>query len=154
MTLAAMARQLNTTTMTIYRRLKRKGVDIASLRDDVSGELTPAGMSIIASLFDGQGATTLEQGAGHDAEQVITGDAEQGATLYTQVCVLQARLDGAEALIEQLTNERDDLRRQLAAALAALATEQADRQQERLLLTDGQQRRRGLFGWIRRDKGE
>ena len=150
MTLAAMARQLDTTTMTIYRRLKRKGVDIASLRDDTSRELTPAGMSIIASLFDGQSATAPEPAA----EQVITGDSEQGATLYTQVCVLQARLDGAEALIEQLTNERDDLRRQLTAALAALATEQADRQQERLLLTDGQQRRRGLFGWIRRDKGE
>lgn len=135
MTLTALADQLNTTTMTIYRRLKRNGLSIDELRNATTGELTPAGVSTIAALFDATGGTSTEPAAEHGA----THETEQGATGGTgdalAVAVLEAKLEGAAALIEQLTGERDELRRQLATALAALAAEQADRQQERRLLT-------------------
>ena len=155
--------------MTIYRRLKKNGVNVDELRDDATGELTAAGASIIASMFPNASVTADE----NSAPQVATGDSPQTATGNgddvngngsTVAAVLQARLDGANALIEQLTGERDELRRQLAAATAALEREQDDRRQERLMLTasaasgstssadddddtdDGQQRR----GWLYR----
>lgn len=132
MTLTALAEQLNTTTMTIYRRLKRNGLTIDELRDATTGDLTPTGVSTIAALFDVTGGTETEQAA----EPGGTAETEQGATGDAlAVAVLEAKLEGAAALIEQLTGERDELRRQLATALAALAAEQADRQQERRLLT-------------------
>ena len=69
------------------------------------------------------------------------------------MAALTATVDGLRALVSQLEGERDELRRQLAQVTAALQAEQADRQQERLLLTgatatggDGQQRR----GWLKR----
>lgn len=139
MTITAIAKQLNTTTMTVYRRLKRAGVNVDDLRDANTGEVTAAGASLIASLFDTTGGATQE------AQQVITGDATGGATGDTvTVAVLQAKLDAATDTISRLEAERDRLLKQLDAVTAALQTEQADRQHERLLLTgsdgNGQQR--------------
>lgn len=135
MTLTALARELNTTQMTIYRKLKKNGVNIADLRDDATNELTSEGISVISALFD----TTTPSNAIEDSNTNATPNNSD---------VLQAQLDGAMALIEQLTGERDELRRQLATVTAALQAEQADRQQERQLLTGGDangQRRRGFF---------
>ena len=163
MTITEMAKQLEVSTMTIYRRCKKKGIDVAELRDADTGHLSAAGVAAIASLFD----ATRPQGA-------ITGDATQVQPIYNgdaqtasqglvgdstaTVAVLQAKLDGANALIVQLTGERDALREQLAAAQAALAAEQADRQHERRLLTGdvgdggeaGQSRRVWRWPWARR----
>lgn len=155
MTITGMAKALDVSPMTIYRRLKRNGVNIDDLRDEKTGELTTAGASVIASMFPNASVTT----GGQDVPQVATADVFQDATGATggddpttggvdgQVAaVLRARLEGAQALIEQLTGERDELRRQLAAATAALEREQDDRRQERLMLTDGDgQGRRGWF---------
>lgn len=152
MTLAELARQLNTTTMTIYRRLQKRGVTIKELRDADTGEITPAGASIIASMFSVTGTTQAEQAAA----QTITGAVERNATGITggdaaTVAVLRAQLEGRDAIIAQLRDERDELRRQLATVTAALEREQADRSNERLLLTaGGSEQRRGLFGWLRR----
>lgn len=153
-----MAKQLNVTTMTIYRRLEKNGLNIADLRDGDKGPLTSEGVAIIASLFD----TTTPQTA-------LTGDATPTQPGYNpagnggitgpsddSTAVLRAKLDGMTALVEQLTSERDALREQLAAAQAALAAEQADRQAERRLLTGGvdgepaaQPRRRWRWPWAR-----
>ena len=156
MTLAELAKQLNTTTMTIYRRLKKRGVKIGDLRDANSGELTPAGASMIAGMFDAPSATTAEQQQNIQAERSETGVAERDETAVA--AVLRTALAGRDALIKQLEGERDALRAQLDTALAALAAEQADRQQERRLLTGGgdqdgrdqAERRRGIFGFFRR----
>lgn len=140
MTLTAIANELNTTTMTIYRRLKKAGVNVGDLRDEKTGELTAAGASMIASLFDSPADSDLPQ----TDEQLASASAE------TRAAVLAAKLEGANALIEQLTNERDALREQLATVTAALQREQDDRRHERQLLTgdvNGEApRRRGLFG--------
>lgn len=149
MTITAIAKQLGVTTMTVYRRCEKNGISIKDLRDD-NGQLTPQGASIIASLFDGPQQPTT----GDSAPQAVEGPV-QAATAgdgETLAAVLQARVDGLQALVDALTDERDNLRGQVAQLTAALEREQADRQHERQLLTgdvDGQQRR-GLFWWLRR----
>ena len=147
--------------MTIYRRLKENGVNVAELRDADTGELTAAGASIIASMFPNAGVTDGKTDPSQDATDVVQRDdtdhnGQVTGDGSTVAAVLQAKLDGANALIQQLTDERDELRRQLATVTAALEREQTDRQQERLMLTassaatsndDGQVRR---AGWWRR----
>lgn len=163
MKLTELARQLDTTPVTVYRRLKRAGIRIETLRDDNTGDLTPAGVQTIAALYDAPGPVAADQDgvSGHitDAYQSVSPDTCQGGSPVSgpdavPAAVLAARLEGAQALIEQLQGERDDLRRQLAAALAALQREQDDRQQERRLLTDGRggddPRPRWRWPWARR----
>ena len=163
MTLKAIADELNTTTMTIYRRLEKKSINIGELRDADTGEITPAGAAVIASLFKNTGTTDDNDRVKQIITDVLTGDA-QGATgeaaqqtpgssgtEAAQVAALTATVDGLRALVAQLEGERDELRRQLSQVTAALQAEQADRQQERLALTAGstdsaQQRR----GWLYR----
>jgi hypothetical protein len=92
----------------------------------------------------------MQPGCNGDAQTASQGQAGPSEA------VLQAQVDGLRALVDQLTGERDQLRVQVAQLTAALQAEQADRQAERRLLTggsgdpDGQSRRRGLFGWLRR----
>lgn len=162
MTLTELARQLDTSTVTIYRKLKRRGIRVETLRDENTGDLTPAGIQTIAALYDTPGrAVTPDDGdTGHNAQalQDVTGDTERNATPATgddplPAAVLAARLEGAEALITQLTCERDALRAQLDAALAALQREQDDRRSERRLLTGGADddpRPRRRWPWSRR----
>lgn len=162
MTLTELARQLDTTTVTIYRKLKRRGIRVETLRDENTGDLTPAGVQTIAALYDTPGrAVTPDDGdTGHNAQalQDVSPITDQSTTPVTEpdalpAAVLAARLEGAEALIAQLTGERDALRAQLDAALAALQREQADRQSERRLLTGGTDddpRPRRRWPWSRR----
>lgn len=150
--------------MTVYRRCKKSGVAIDELRDGPNGELSSAGVAVIASLFD---TTTPQTALTGDATQLQpdcnddTQTASQGpgaADMAVQVAALTATVDGLRGMVEILTSERDELRRQLAAAQAALAAEQADRQAERRLLTGsvggdggeaGQPRRRWWAWWRR-----
>ena len=150
MTITAIAKQLGVTTMTVYRRLKRADIPIEQLRDEKTGEITPAGAATIASLFDGPQQPTT----GDSTPQAVEGPV-QAATAgdsETLAAVLQARVEGLQALVDALTDERDNLRGQVAQLTAALQAEQADRQHERQMITgdvDGQQRR-GLLWWLRR----
>lgn len=112
MTITALARELNVTTMTIYRRLKRAGVDLDQLRGPEGGELSPAGVDMIRGLFSASERPT---------EPTITDDGN----------VLSARLEAAQNTIKRLESERDNLIHQLDALFSALEREQADRQQER-----------------------
>lgn len=164
MTVTEMAKRMNVSTMTVYRRLKRASVNIEELRDADSGELTAAGVAAIASLFDATGpqqdvtddATQAQQGG----EGVTTG--AKAATDAVEIARLTATVDGLRALVAQLEGERDELRRQLDAVTAALHAEQADRSNERRLLTAGStstaadagQQRRGLFDFFRRNRGQ
>ena len=153
-----MAKQLGVSTMTIYRRCEKNGVNVDELRDGPRGPLTSAGVATIASMFDTTGpqtaladdATQTPQDMSHATQDTSQGPAAASAA------VLQAKLDGMMMLADQLSSERDALREQLAAAQAALAAEQADRQAERRLLTGGDdvqhaQPRRRWWGWWRHD---
>ena len=153
-----MAKQLNVTTMTIYRRLEKNGLNIADLRDGDKGPLTSEGVAIIASLFDTTTPQTALTGDATPTQPDYNPAGNGGITgpLDDSAAVLRAKLDGAQALIEQLTGERDRLAAQVTALQAALAAEQADRQAERRLLTGGvdgepaaQPRRRWRWPWAR-----
>lgn len=155
-----MAKQLNVTTMTIYRRLEKNGLNIADLRDGDKGPLTSEGVAIIASLFDTTTPQTALTGDTTRTPQDNNSDAQtasQGAStadMAVQVAALTATVDGLRGMVEQLTGERDELRRQVAALTAALQREQDDRQAERRLLTgdvgEAGQPRRWRWPWARR----
>lgn len=156
MTIAALAKQLNVSTMTIYRRCDKKGLKIKNLRDDKTGELTAEGVAAIASLFDAtapQNAITEDTTRTPQGANSVTQPAQQGPGPGL-VDVLQAKLDGLNALLEQVTAERDALRGQVAALTAALEREQADRASERRLLTgsgdDAGTSRRRWWPWGKR----
>ena len=147
MTVTEMAKQLNTTPMTVYRRLKKTGVNIADLRDSVSGELTSSGVAAIAALFDTSTAqsatdtitddvTRTSQGSNSDTQQAQT------AADAIRIAELVSTVEGQRQLIHQLEAERDSLRQQLSAVTSALMAEQADRQHERQLLTGSESPRR------------
>lgn len=152
MTLAEIAKRLNVSTMTIYRRLRRAGINLDTLRDS-NGGITAAGASMIASLFDApQGAaddaTRCNSETQHDTTEQ---NSVRAAEDVAQIAILTAKLDAANDTIARLEAERDRLTAQLDTLAAALEREQADRANERLLLTSGGgERRRGLFGWIMR----
>ena len=160
MTITGMAKQLNVSTMTVYRRCKKNGVAIDELRDANTGELTAAGVAAIASLFDTTTPQTALTGDATRTPQDNNSDAQtasQGAStadMAVQVAALTATVDGLRGMVEQLTGERDVLRRQVAALTAALQREQDDRQAERRLLTgdvgEAGQPRRWRWPWARR----
>ena len=131
MTLTAIAEQLGVSTMTVYRRCKKSGVNIADLRDPVTGEVSPDGVHVISALFSKVTAANSTQSAtegGTQTPQPIT-DSE------TRCAILETQLEAAKLRIQMLENERDRLVNQLDRLADALAREQDDRQRERLLLT-------------------
>ena len=142
MTITAIAKQLNVSTMTVYRRLKQSGVNIDDLRDASTGTLTTSGVHVMASLFDSTNATPGATGDTTLSQQPVT-DGATGATPGIEggdavtIAVLRAKLDAANDTIARLESERDRLIQLLDAATMALEREQSDRQSERLLLTTG-----------------
>ena len=150
MTLAEMARQLNTSTMTIYRRLYKAGLKIADLRDADTGEITAEGVAVIGGLFTTTGATgstTNTTNSGVTRTQPTTQHDAQPAEV--EVAVLRERVQGLADKLATVEAERDRLREQVDTLTAMLQTEQRQRV---LMLGDGNQRR-GLFGWLRRSRG-
>ena len=138
MTLTQIAKELNVTTMTIYRRLQKNGLKIADLRDDTTGELTPEGVSVIGSLFSMTGQQTAQQTDTTRALQDAQRDDTDVAVLRERVRGLEDALKRADAECDRLRSENDRL----------LSVVQDAQRQTQLLLTDGQ--RRGLFSWLRR----
>ena len=147
MTLTQLAKRFDTTTMTIYRRLDKKGVNIKDLRDDNTKEITPAGESIIAALFDAPRETPAQQGIERNATDDVQRDAQP---IEVELAVLRERLKAAEDMLTAVCGERDRLLEQVDTLTAMLRTEQ---QQRVRLLEDGNQRRGGLFGLFRRNRG-
>lgn len=142
-TITGMAKELNVSAMTIYRRMKRAGVDVAELRDDATGELTSEGVAIIGNLFSTTGTTTSTTGSATQPQPAPQPVAE------VEAAVLRAKLDAAEDTVARLDAECERLRQQVDTLTAML---QAEQQQRHRLLMDGQQRRGGLFGWFRRPR--
>lgn len=149
MTLAAIAKELNVSTMTVYRKLRQNGLEIGDLRGE-DGQITAEGASLIASLFDATQAATDDI---TQAKQVAEHDA-------TEVAVLTERLNAAQETISRLENEVTRLSDQLKAMSAALEREQLDRANERLLLAAGNteesrtgSQHKGPLWWLHRNRG-
>lgn len=140
MTIGSIAKQLDVSSMTVYRRLKRAGIDVASLRDAETGELTSEGLATIGSLF----ATTESTTSTTTESTTRTQQAPQQAEM--EAVVLRVKLEAAMDTVARLDAECERLRQQVDALTEMLQTEQRCRQA--LLPAPGQ--RRGLFGWRRR----
>lgn len=140
MTITGMAKELNVSAMTVYRRMKRAGVNVTELRDDATGELTSEGVAVIGNLFSTTGTTTTTTGSATQPQPAAD----------VEAAVLRAKLDAAEDTVARLDAECERLRQQVDTLTAML---QAEQQQRMRLLPDGQQRRGGgLFGWLRRPR--
>ena len=153
MTMRGIAAEMGVSMPTLYRRLKAENIDLATLRDD-SGGITPAGASLIASLFDTSASDTAIQNALHervsDVCQVVSPDTLRDDTpIQLETAILRERVRGLEDTVQRLTADCDRLRAERDRLLTMLEAEQRQRQQ---LLTDGHQRRGGLFGWFRRPR--
>lgn len=173
MTIAEMARQLNTSRNTLYRRLKENGVDVKQLRDS-EGQLTQYGMSAIAALFDGVTDETQ-----HDTElhgTVNSSDTQNTGKFDTQsvmdVSNMSLRIVQLETQCEMLKRENDMLRDFLEAttqtykaaqsdarqrleqaanenARLMAALETAQQMQQRLLPENTEKQGRGFFAWLK-----
>ena len=150
MTLRAIAATLGVQPVTVYRRLKANGIDVATLRDS-NGNITTEGASLIASMFDGVPDDTAIQAAISETSQGVAGETSQAdIALQVTAAVTAAKLEAAEDRIKALETEVDRLRGERDRLLTMLETEQRQRQQ---LLTDGRQRR-GIFSFFFRGGGE
>ena len=152
MTLTDVARELNTTTMTIYRRLKRAGVNVADLRDVSTGELTAEGVAVIGGLFDATGANTASHDDATRTQPTTQPDAQPvDVEAAVEIATLRVKLAAAEDKLSMLTAERDALRTQVNVLATMLQNEQSERMK---LLTDTPRRRGGWFAsWFHRGRG-
>lgn len=148
MTMRSIAGDLGISIPTLYRRLKAAGVNVAELRDDKTGKVTPAGAAVIADLFrGGEDDTAIQEILNGDSQSVARDTLTRDADATVEIAVLRERVRGLEDKLETVTNERDRLRGQVDSLTAMLQTEQAQRVR---LLEDGQRRGRGLLAWLRR----
>lgn len=150
MTMRAIADELGISIPTLYRRLKAEGVNVADLRDEKTGKVTPAGAAVIADIFRGSTDNkAIQEIINGDSQSVASNTAGQDADATVRAAVCAAKLEAAEATITRLEDELTRLRDERDKLLALLEGEQKQRQ---MLLTDGHQRR-GLFGWFKRNRG-
>lgn len=149
MTVLELADVLHVSPSTLYRRCRKKGVDVAAYRDADTGALSQEGITAISALFD----SVTSQGVPGDRGAAVSVTQQNTDDAVLQLAILQEQLAAARRELDIVTRERDRLLDQLADMTAALKAEQADRAQERLLLTGSgsdDPPRRGLFSWFRR----
>ena len=146
-TIRGIAEGLGVSVPTLYRRLKAEGIDIKGLRDSKTGKVTAEGAAIIADMFGSPEDDLTVQGIINGASQSVTVDALQEVTaLRISLATAEARLEAATETVTRLDNEVKRLQAEVDKLTGLLEAEARTRQ---ALLTDGSQRRRGLFGWLR-----
>lgn len=147
-----MAKELNVTTVTIYRRLKRAGVSVADLRDVSTGELTAEGVAVIGGLFDATGANTASHDDTTRTQPTTQPDAQPvDVDSMVEAAVLRVKLEAAEATIQRLDDECARLRGRVDVLTSMLQTEQDAR--VRLLEADTTRRRGWFASWFHRGRG-
>lgn len=155
MTMRAIAGELGVPIPTLYRRLKAAGVNIADLRDETTGKVTPAGAAVIADLFRGSADdTAIQEVLNGDSHSVASDTKRRDGGETAAEAVLKVKLEAAESTISRLEDELRGLRSERDRLLTMLEAEQAQRVH---LLESGRRRddqrgdqRGGLFGWFRR----
>ena len=149
MTMRSIAGDLGISIPTLYRRLKAAGVNVAELRDDKTGKVTPAGAAVIADLFrGGEDDTAIQEILNGGSQSVARDTLTRDADATVEIAVLRERVRGLEDKLTALDSECDRLRAERDRLLTLVEGEQA----QRVRLLEGGQRR-GLFGWLRR-RGE
>lgn len=114
MTIKEAAARYGVSRQAIYQRLKRQGLQVDTLRDPKTGELTPEGEATLSSMFTEAEATEPTTPDNKQA-QIDALTAERDA-LRDQVVQLTSQVDTINAQLATLTDERDFLRRALDQA--------------------------------------
>lgn len=124
MTIKQMAAKHNVSPQAVYQRLKKQGVNVNSLMDKETQELSPEGEMILDQLFDKKNAPFKANSTAYAEEQK-----KQITDLNIEISTLREKIDSLEKEKKALTEERDFLR-------AALVKAQ-DNQMETLKLLPG-----------------
>lgn len=114
MTIKEAAARYGVSRQAIYQRLKRQGLQVDTLRDPKTGELTPDGEATLSSMFTE--AEAAEQTTPDNNQAQIDALTAERDALRDQVAQLTSQVDTINAQLATLTDERDFLRRALDQA--------------------------------------
>lgn len=160
MTIREISTRLNVTQQNVYKRLKSHGIDIKTLKDNETGQLTEDGLQTISKIFgvDFSGAApgAAENSTNDSATQLtIEQLRKEVETLTTEVDKLNDKNNYLTEKVEMLQSERDSLKQQLLQAnqlhlmaLQRIPALQAPTEAE----TKTEPSERGLRGWWNRRK--
>ena len=111
MTIKQMAAKHNVSPQAIYQRLKKQGVNVNSLMDKETQELTPEGEMILDQLFDKKTAPLKANSTAYAEEQK-----KQITALNIEISTLKEKISALEKENTALKEERDFLRKALEKA--------------------------------------
>jgi len=160
MTIKEFAAQIGVSDKAIYKRLKREGIELSSLKTKGSSALSPEGEARLRELYSLQAPEAIEaepenQGEPGEVESPVESSTSEGENSTGEVERLKAEIKRLEELNKVLTDERDFLRGSLERAqvsldraqqLQAMAT--AKIPTPRALPAGGDER--GVRAWFRR----
>ena len=134
--IADVAKQKGISTQAIYKRLAKLGIQTESLRDPLTGGLSPTGLATLETALLHAGQTQRTRGEREAGQQPTTNNRQSTVNhqsakvdklqkmvdeLQHQVAEQRHRAELAELKAEAVADERDFLRRQLDNAIKANA---------------------------------
>ena len=111
MTIKQAAEKYKVSPQAIYQRLKKQGVNVNSLMDKETQELTPEGEMILDKLFDKKSAPLKANSTAYAEEQK-----KQITALNIEISTLKEKIEGLERELAAAREDRDYLRLQLDKA--------------------------------------
>lgn len=140
MTIKEFAAQIGVSDKAIYKRLKREGIELSSLKTKGSSALSPEGEARLRELYSLQAPEAIEaetenQGEPGEVESSVESSTSEGESstgevenegenstreVETDIARLKAEIKRLEELNKALTDERDFLRGSLERAQVSL----------------------------------
>lgn len=111
MTIKQMAKKQNVSPQAIYQRLKRQGVNVNSLIDKETQELTPEGEMVLNDMFNKKNAPIKPNSTAFADEQK-----KRITELNIEVANLKEKVSSLETQLRKTEEDRDYLRLQLDKA--------------------------------------
>lgn len=111
MTIKQMAAKHNVSPQAVYQRLKKQGVNVNTLMDKETQELSPEGEMILDKLFDKKSAPLKSNSTAYAEEQK-----KQISALNFEISTLKEKISALEKENAALKDERDFLRKALEKA--------------------------------------
>ena len=120
MTVKEYAKSIGLSPQAVYKKLNRSGIELKTLKDSNTGHLTQSGIAILDGIF--QPVVNQESTETQPVDNQVT-------ELKVRLKVQEKQIEMLETQVAMLTDERDNLRKELersqalqAAALAKIPT--------------------------------
>ena len=125
MTIKEFAAQIGVSDKAIYKRLKREGIELSSLKTKGSSALSPEGEARLRELYSLQAPEAIEaetenQGEPGEVESAVENSTSEGENSTSEVERLKSEIKRLEELNKALTDERNFLRGSLERAQVSL----------------------------------